>query len=174
MAPEERSEIVQKLEKSRRELNAAVESVTDAAASTKPGADRWSVLECLEHITLVEERFLKRLHEAERKDAPHSDRQREDELAAMVTNRSQPAQAPPPAHPAGRFTSVAQALEAFNEVRTRTIRFAEDHAAELYSIAGEHPRFGPRNGVELLLIIAGHAQRHAEQIHEARTAVGNS
>ena len=31
-----------------------------------------------------------------------------------------------------------------------------------------------QNGMEMLLIIAGHSQRHAEQIREAKAAVGSS
>lgn len=174
MAPEGRSEIVQKLEDTRRELNAAVESLSDTHAAAKPGADRWSVIECLEHVTAVEERFLKRLQDAERLDAPRSDKQRETELSAMVTNRSRRAEAPVPVRPVGRFTSVVEALQHFNNVRDNTIRFAEERAADLYSLAADHPRFGPRNGVEMLLILAGHAQRHAEQIREARAAVQKS
>jgi uncharacterized damage-inducible protein DinB len=174
MAPEERSEIVQTLENSRQELNAAVKSVSESQASASPGAGRWSVLECLEHVTAVEERFLQRLEQAERTAAPRSDKQREAELSALVTDRAQRAQAPEPVRPAGRFTSAAQALQQFNAVRTRTIQFADERAADLYSLAADHPRFGPRNGIEMLLILAGHAQRHAEQIREATAAVGRS
>jgi hypothetical protein len=47
-------------------------------------------------------------------------------------------------------------------------------ATDLYSLAAEHPRFGPRNGLEMLLIISGHAQRHAEQIRETKAAVAKS
>jgi uncharacterized damage-inducible protein DinB len=174
MAPEERSEIVQTLENSRQELNAALEGVSESQAAANPEAGRWSVLECLEHITAVEERFLRRLEQAERTAAPVSDKQREAELATLVADRKQRAVAPEPVRPVGRFTSVAQALEHFNAVRTRTIQFAEERAADLYSLAAEHPRFGPRNGVEMLLIVSGHAQRHAEQIREAKDAVAKS
>jgi len=174
MAPEERSEIVQALERSRRELIAAVESVSDSDAAVSPGTERWSILECLEHIAAVEERLLKRLEQAERMDAPRSDKQKEAELSAMVTNRAQRAQAPEPTRPTGRFTSLSQALAHFDDVRTRTIQFAEEHAADLYTLAADHPRFGPRNGIEMLLIIAGHAQRHADQIREAKAAVAKS
>jgi uncharacterized damage-inducible protein DinB len=167
MAPEERSEIVDELEKSSRELNAAVAGVSDLQATTAPGPGRWSVLECLEHVTAVEERFLGRLENAERTGPAPPDKTKEAELSSLVKDRTRRAQAPEPVRPAGRFTSLAEALEHFNAVRTRTIRFAQDRAAGLYSLAVDHPRFGTRNGLEMLLIISGHAQRHAEQIREA-------
>lgn len=172
MAPEERSEIVDVLENSRRELNAAAASLSESQASAAPGPGRWSVLECLEHVIAVEERFLSRLEKAEKTGPARTDKDKEAELAALVTDRSKRAQAPEPVRPAGRFTCLADALEHFNAVRGRTIRFAQFRAADLYFLAAEHPRFGPRNGLEMLLIISGHAQRHAEQMREATAAIG--
>ena len=46
------------LERARAELVLMVGGLTDAQARTRPAPDRWSVLECLEHVTFVERRFL--------------------------------------------------------------------------------------------------------------------
>ena len=170
MTIEERSEIIRVLENSREEVNAAVRGLQEALASAKPDPARWSVLECLEHIATVEERFLGRLENAQLQDEARVDRAREADLAARVTNRSVRAQAPEPAVPKGRFASVEQALEHFNAARARTLQFVHDRGADLYRLAAEHPRFGSVNGKEVLLIIAGHAQRHAEQIREITAA----
>lgn len=105
-------------------------------------------------------------------DAARVDPEKEATIAAMVTDRSIRRQAPEPVAPKGRFTSMAQALDHFNATRGRTIRFAEERGADLYQLAAEHPRFGPINGNELLLIIANHARRHAEQIREITGAAG--
>ena len=75
--------------------------------------------------------------------------------------------------PAGRFTTLAQTLEAFNAVRTRAVRVAETTGSELYAIEVEHSRFGWMNGAELMAVIAGHAHRHADQIREIRAALGS-
>ncbi len=173
MAPEQSNEIVHLLESSREEVNAAVRGIPDPQANAKPDAGRWSVIECLEHIAAVEERFLGRLESAKRLDAARVDLENEAKIAAMVVNRSVRAQAPEPVAPKGRFTTVAQALDHFNATRTRTIHFAEQRGADLYQLAAEHPRFGAINGNELMLIIAGHARRHAEQIREVTGALGN-
>jgi uncharacterized damage-inducible protein DinB len=174
MVPEEKSEIVDVLEKSRKELNAAAAGFSESQATAAPGPGRWCVLECLEHVINVEERFLSRLEKAEKTSPARTDKTREAELAALVTDRTRRAQAPEPVRPSGRFTSLAEALEQFNTVRTRTIRFAQERGADLYSLAADHPRFGPRNGLEMLLIISGHAQRHAEQIREATNQIAQS
>jgi DinB superfamily len=171
MAPEERSELVNTLENSREEFNTAASGISESQARVSPEAGRWSVLQCVEHVTIVEERFLSRLEGAGRTAAPPVNKEREAHLAARVINRTERAEAPEPVRPAGRFTSLAEALAGFNAARTRTVRFAEAQGAGIYSLASEHPRFGPLNGAELLVIMAGHARRHAEQIREVRAAL---
>ncbi len=174
MAPKERTEIVENLERSRQEFLAAVAGVTEAQAQARPDPERWSVLDCVEHVTTVEERFLGWLEAAKKLDEPRVDKEKEAGLMARVPDRSVRVQAPEAVVPAGRFTTLEQALEQFNLRRTRSIEFAQDRCDDLYYLASEHPRFGPMNGVELLIIIAGHSRRHAVQILEARAGLADA
>ena len=174
MTPQEKIEIVPLLEESREEFLGALDGLSEAEACAKPDPERWSVLECVEHVATVEERFLKRLETAPRLNAPRVDKSKEVDLAARVPDRTVRAQAPEGARPVGRFATLAQALEQFKVNRTQTIRFAKERAAELYWLSLEHPRFGPVNGSEFLVIVAGHARRHAAQIKEARATLGVS
>jgi uncharacterized damage-inducible protein DinB len=171
MAPRERTELVHNLERSRQEFLAAVAGLTDSEAKLRPDPDRWSVLDCVEHVTSVEERFLGWLQAAEKLDSPCVDKEKEAGLTQRIPDRSMRLQAPEAAWPKGRFTSLEQAMEQFNTGRTRSIQFAEDRSDDLYLLASAHPRLGPMNGVEFLLIIAGHARRHAQQIRETRAAL---
>lgn len=168
MGPETRTEIVQCLEDSRAEFLEAVSGVTDLQAKAHPQAGRWSVLDCIEHVVTVEERFFGRLEKAPREGAPPLNKEHEGELHARVKSRSTRAEAPEPVRPTGRFASLTEATYAFQTARARTIQFAEQQGAEVYTRAESHPRFGSLNGAEMLLIIAGHAQRHAAQIRELR------
>jgi uncharacterized damage-inducible protein DinB len=172
MAPEERSEIVQHLERGRQEFIAAVAGVSEAQAKVRPDPARWSVLECVEHVTTVEERFQGWLQKAEKLDAPRIDKEKEAGLLVRVADRSTRAQAPEAVVPTGRFATLEQALEQFNINRTRSIQFANDRSDDLYHLSAEHPRFGPMNGAEFLMIITAHAHRHAAQIQEVRAALG--
>src|SRR5437588_12448039 len=166
------TEILIVLENSRLEFNAASEGVLEEQAQTAPAPGRWSVLDCVEHVTTVEERFLGWLENGKMLDTPRIDPQIEAELAARVRNRATKAEAPEAARPVGRFATLAEAREQFNAARARSVRFATERAGDLYSISADHPRFGSMNGVEFLTIIAGHALRHAEQIRETRAALG--
>jgi len=171
MAPEEKLEIVQHLERGRQEFLASVAGLSEWQVTIRPDPARWSVLDCVEHVTTVEERFLGWLENAKKLDEPRIDKQKEAGLLARVADRSTRAQSPEAALPVGRFTTLAQALEQFNVNRTRSIQFAQERSDELYYLATEHPRFGPMNGAEFLMIITAHARRHAAQIQEVRAAL---
>jgi hypothetical protein len=171
MAPKEQTEIVDNLERSRQEFMDAVAGLSETQAKARPDPERWSVLDCVEHVATVEERFLGWLEAAEKLDAPRVDKEKERGLMARVPDRSVRVKAPEAVVPAGRFQTVAEALDRFNAGRTRSIRFAEDRCDDLYCLSAAHPRFGPVNGVELLIISAGHSRRHAEQIRETRAAL---
>ncbi|HTB17938.1 MAG TPA: DinB family protein [Bryobacteraceae bacterium] len=174
MAPQERTEIVENLERSRQEFMAAVAGLSELQAAARPDPERWSVLDCVEHVTSVEERFLGWLEAAQKLDAPRIDKEKESGLMERIPDRSTRVKAPEAVLPSGRFTSLQQAIDQFNTGRTRSIQFAEGRCDDLYCLALSHPRFGPMNGVEFLIIIAGHARRHAEQIRETRAALAES
>ncbi|HEY1240276.1 MAG TPA: DinB family protein [Bryobacteraceae bacterium] len=168
MSPESRTEIVQTLEDGRQQFVETVRDLTEAEAQAHPQEGRWSVLECVEHVTTVEERFLGRIEKAQREGAPPVNREHEAELAARVKDRTMRAQAPDFVRPTGRFQTLAEAVDAFHAVRGRTIGFAEQNAGELYSLAEAHPRFGPLNGMEFLIMMNSHVLRHAAQVSELR------
>ena len=96
---------------------------------------------------------------------------KEASLATRIVDRSSRRQAPETVLPKGRFASLAEGLEQFEVARGRSLQFAQERAADLYTLASMHPAFGPLNGVEALIIIASHSRRHAEQIREARAAI---
>jgi hypothetical protein len=171
MGPAEKSEIIDILEKSTADFQAAAGSIPEFLATIRPEADRWSVLECVEHVTTVEEIFLTRLAGGTPGETPPEDRDKEAMLAKRLSDRSSRRQAPEAILPKGRFASLAQGLEEFHRVRARSMQFALDHAADLYTLASSHPVLGPLNGMEAMIILAGHSSRHADQIREVRAAL---
>jgi hypothetical protein len=172
MAPETSVDVIQMLEAGRQELTTAVAGISEEHSRTNPAPGRWSVLQCLEHLTTVEEIFLGRLEQAPRAGAPAADKQKEADLARRIPDRTNRVQAPEKVLPTGRFQNLAQAVEAFHEARNKTVGFARQEAANLYTIASEHPRFGPLNGTEVLVFMNGHARRHTAQIREVRGELG--
>ena len=171
MTTQTRSEIVQILETGREEFNAAAAGM-EAKAKAKPAQDRWSVLECVEHVVIVEENGLGKLAQAARLDVPRIDKEKEASIMAQFPDRTTRHIAPDAVRPTGRFASLDEALEHFNAIRTQVVQFAQDRQPDLYRLTTEHRRLGTVNGAEMLLIIAGHAWRHADQIREIKAALG--
>lgn len=159
--------LVAVLEEGRQAVVLSVAGLSDEAACTKPGPDRWSALDCLEHLIIVEDRFLGWIANGSAID-PEQSSEKETQLGKMVTDRSTKAKAPEAAAPTGRYTTLASALEAFNRARDISVRIARERGAALYSIGVKHPRFGEMNGAELLHVMSGHGRRHAAQIRELR------
>ena len=172
MVPQPQMEHVKNLEASRDEFIAAASGLTEAQVKRQPEPGRWSVLECAEHIVITEGRFLSWLETASTEGAPARDLDKEAQLAARVSSRTSKAQAPDPAKPVGRFAALSDALAEFQAVRARTIQFAAAKGDGLYALATQHPFFGPLNGAELVVLIAGHTRRHGAQIKEVRAALG--
>ena len=100
--------------------------LTEAQATIRPDPERWSVLDCVEHVTLVEERFLGWLEKAKKLDAPRIDKEKEagliDARAGSIGARpgSRGGCAHRPIYDAGRrrsSNSTPTALAAFSSPR---------------------------------------------------------
>src|ERR1035438_8549010 len=98
----DRDRLLEKLNSGRDEFLAAVESVTEEQAAAKPVAG-WSILECAEHVAIVEENLRRRLMEQATPTEGEMSRDREAFLGAVAANRRRKIQAPGVAQPCGRF-----------------------------------------------------------------------
>jgi DinB superfamily len=167
MPSQEMRDVTEQLERARAELMFMVGGLTDAQARTKPAPDRWSVLECLEHVTFVERRFLGMVKASEVGTSGERDAAKEAALMERLLDRTSRRTAPEPVRPAGKYGSLAEALQEFQAARDETLRFASEEGPNLVSRSATHLVLGPLNGVEALLLIADHGRRHAEQMREA-------
>jgi hypothetical protein len=154
------------IEQSAALLIATLSGLSEETARTRPAENRWSVLEIVEHVLLVDARFRARIEEGQRLSAPHSDPAREEALLQFVVDRAHKREAPEAARPQGRFRSVPEALHALEDNRQSNRAFVARYGPEARWIEWEHPRFGRCTGYEGLLIIAGHTRRHVAQIEE--------
>jgi uncharacterized damage-inducible protein DinB len=166
----ERQQALHYLEETRQGVQDAVKGLSDAQLRFKPGSDRWSVAECLEHIALVEGYVVQNVFGEFSKapePAPGRDAKQVDEMIlAKLPDRSQKFQAPEPLLPAARWTPAA-ALQHFLDSRAETIAFL-NRAHDLRAHVVTHPAFGPLDGYQWILGIAGHSARHTQQILEVK------
>jgi len=149
----------------------SVAGISEKQAKIRPAPERWSVLECLEHIILAENRMFGLLTTESAAASPDGGRG-EEMFERGSTNRSRKFEAPQFARPTGRFPSLAAAIEEFRRCRTRTGDYLKQCEDLLRSRSTTHPAVGLVSCEELIIIIALHPARHAVQIREIRQSLG--
>lgn len=170
---EERVRVQNYIEASDRGLFEAVQGLSDAEWHYKPGPDRWSIVEVVEHIDLIQDAVLGILAKLptaalapEGRDAASVDAL----ILAKVPDRTERVKAPPQALPTGRWTPEA-ALAHFKESNQKILA-ALEASHELRARVVNHPLFGPWDGYQWILGGAGHTARHTQQILEVKSDPG--
>jgi DinB family protein len=153
------------LEAGRQDFLSATRDVSAEQAFAKPDRECWSVVECIEHVIAVEDRYLNWISDGSAIE-PQRNGDREIRLFAIARSRLTKLQAPEIVRPIGRFQALPDAVAEFNAVRDRSVQVVEGLGESIYSIGAKHPYFGNLNGAELIQLIDGHARRHADQIRE--------
>ena len=175
--PQERANVIQLLKDSRKETIDAVKDLTDEQWKWKPAPDRWSVGEVAEHIVLAEGSLFGRLQAA--LDSPANPEWakktagKTELILKVMAPRMGKAQAPEAIVPQGKL-SRAEVMARFDEVRAKTLRFAEETKVALKEHTSEHPFpiFGTLNAYQWLIYIPLHNMRHDKQIEEVKATAG--
>jgi uncharacterized damage-inducible protein DinB len=159
------------LEEARIKLRKAVDSVPANMRGRRPGDDRWSVNEILEHLSLVEQRFAgliaMRITEAQQAGlGPERDTRDPfpPALRQMLDDRANRRSAPEAVHPKGGLDHTAAwvAVERSRTLMHDTVAAADGLA--LSQVIHKHPVFGTLNVYQLVELVANHEVRHSRQI----------
>jgi len=173
MNEQERAALLGELEQGKADILRAVDGVTEEMAARSTSLQRWSILECVEHIATSEDYLFGQILVAHPSDAPTASAKRESAIRARGLDRTQKVPAPEVVKPAGEFSSLREALKRFLAARERTIRYVETCQEDLRSQITTHPIVGPVNCYETLLMMAMHPMRHARQIEEVKSKIGS-
>jgi uncharacterized damage-inducible protein DinB len=163
----DRDELLEKLNSGRDEFLASVEGVAEEQAAAKP-VTGWSILECAEHVAIVEENLRRHLMEQSTPTESEMSREREAFFAAVAANRGRKIQAPEVARPCGRFTTLREAVECFCRNREQTIAYIASCQDDLRRLTTDHPMIGAASGQEIIILMIAHPFRHAAQVRELR------
>ena len=170
----EKRELLEFLRAGRHALGEALAGVDEDLSRHVPETGGWSILQCVEHMSITEDYLAGRLEAAQPSEQSHENRTREARILERATNRARPIVAPELSHPTGRYASLSEAVSAFDTARAHVLRWVEDFEDDPRYWITDHPMFnGPVNCFEMLLMIAAHLGRHAKQIVEIRNALGH-
>jgi hypothetical protein len=166
-------EVFALLDQSRAELRAAAAAVEPAARARRPGPDRWSVNEILEHLGLVERAFEAAVGEVIAKArASGLGDERDDrvplagDLRTVIRDRTGKRNAPETVIPTGVLDDAAAwtVLEEARQKFRETVSSADGLA--LGTVNVNHRRWGPLTVYQWVEALATHEARHAEQVAE--------
>jgi DinB superfamily len=167
----EKDKALQYLESTKKDVLDATKGLSPAQWSFKPGPDRWSIAECMEHIAAAEDFIRGNIENGVMKAPAVPGRDVVAIDAAIIENvpaRKTKVQAPEPIKPTNRFGSPEAAIQHFVESRATTEEFLKttpglrDHAADSPGGASKWDAY------EFILLIAAHSERHTNQIKEVK------
>jgi DinB superfamily len=174
MNDQDRAEYLALLARTRDDFLASLSGITEEQSHRKPAPDRWSVLECTEHVVAAERGMLIMITQRCTPRTNTGVKNREQEFIRYGADRSRKHTAPEQVRPVGRYATLVEAAEKFREHRARTIEFVSRCQDDLRAVEMYHPIGSQITAMECLAILALHPARHAAQIREIRESIGIS
>jgi uncharacterized damage-inducible protein DinB len=156
---------------------AAVSNLTEAQANFRPDENQWTIAEIAEHVSIVNEGFLRLAHKLLREaeaggKPPKADLNLGHTILDENGNQPPPFQAPDRVRPQGGV-SIADSLA---KMRASLAGFAEIQsrleAVDLSEPMFPHPAIGPINAYQWMVLLGEHEDRHRGQIERLKAASG--
>lgn len=164
MSVTERSAVVAALEANLRHIERVVAHLDPATATTRPAPDRWSPLEVMEHLAVVERGVHKAIAAAAGLPPTEIRSREKDAMIASAGIVTRHLNAPEQVIPKGRFATLDEALRFFRERRTATLDLARSLDVAWDAHHATHPLLGHLDVGQWFLLAATHGERHAAQL----------
>jgi hypothetical protein len=164
----ERQQLLDHLKNSQRVFAAAIQGLSQAQAKFKPAPDRWSILECAEHLTQAEQLLFTDVTAALSSPAGKKSHASDEEVLDVWGTRKQKAQSSGDYDPMGRWADLAAVQQEFDARRAKTIEFVTKTQDDLRG----RLCCGGMDLYQQLLGISAHTLRHVEQMNEVKAQPG--
>jgi hypothetical protein len=157
------------LKQTEQELLAAMANLSEEQLRFKPNEDSWSIIECAEHIFVVEVGVL-RMFQTETAPSVAVGTEttiNREKLGVFLENRNKKVASPDFAAPKGRFKNLPEFLLAFENKR-KELYIALEKANLTDGILIKHPIMGDMTKADWAYFIPRHTARHIAQINEIK------
>jgi len=168
---EQRRNAMKYLTETRDAVELYVNNLTEEQWNFKPSAQRWSILNVLEHLVLFEtytHYVISNMKNLPPDESDHDPLEIEQFLLRTVPDRSKKLQSPVPGHPRGRWDST-EAIEQFLLARARTQELLEE-SSYLRGRIVPNPLYSSPDwdGYSWIIATALHTARHIMQIEDLK------
>jgi hypothetical protein len=158
------------LNQTRVDLINAVQGLSETQLNFKPAPDRWSVLECVQHITLTSQALVGFVQATLKtpNDSNFKASFPDEKFIAMIEDRSHKVQTSEPLKPIhSPYKTLDETLKVFNTARDSLINYVNTTNDDLRGHVGVMP-FGKADAYQLVLMISAHTNRHTQQLNEVK------
>mgnify|MGYP000595585286 CR=1 FL=1 len=160
---------ISEFNKSKKHLLRSLKGLNDAQLNFKSNPETWSIAECVEHIAISETNIFGMLQGALKTPADPSRRSevkmKDEQIIGMMVDRSNRVKTSGAFEPSGKFGSHKETLKTFLKKRKQNSKYVKKTNDDLRNHYGQLP-FGTLDGVQILLFISAHSERHILQIEE--------
>jgi len=164
-------------EQAQARFTAAVSNLTEVQANFRPDENQWTIAEIAEHVSIVNDGFLRITHkllkEAESAaKPPRADLNLGHTILDENGDQPPPFQAPDRVRPQGgvgiedALAKMRATLAGFAEIQSRL------EAVDLSKPVFPHPAIGPINAYQWMVLLGEHEDRHRGQIERLKAATG--
>jgi len=168
LSENERQQLLDHLKNSQKVFTEALRGLSLAQAKFKPAPDRWSILECAEHLTQAEQLLFTDVTHALRGPAGKKSQASDENVLDVWGTRKQKAQSSGDYDPIGRWPDLSAVQKEFDARRAKTIEFVTKTQEDLRG----RLCCGGMDLYQQLLGISAHTLRHVEQMNEVKAQPG--
>lgn len=166
----ERKFAVDHLNQTRADLITSVEGLSDAQLNFKPAPDRWSVLECVQHIAITSPALFGFAQYAltTPNDSGFKSSFTDEQFIKLMEDRSHKVQTSEQFKPVhSPYKTLDETLKAFNAGRDSLITYVQTTKDDLRGHIAVFP-FGKADAYQVILMISAHTNRHTQQLNEVK------
>ncbi|MCL6267449.1 DinB family protein [Flagellimonas myxillae] len=170
LSKDDRKMVVDHLTQTRDQMAKVLKGLSEEQLNFKPWEDAWSIAECVEHLTISENAFggliQKTIAAGPNPALKDSIKMNDEQLMGIIKDRSNRVKTSEAFEPSGKFGSHDETIKAFMAKRDEHIDYMKSTEDDLRNLYNSDLPFGTIDGVQLIMFMSGHTERHTNQMKE--------
>lgn len=170
LSDDDRKMAVNHLMETKDHMSKVLKGLTEEQLRFLPEEGAWSIADCVEHLTISENAFggliQKTVEAGANPTLKDSVKLKDDELLGIILDRTNKVKTREPFEPTGKFGNSEETLKAFMSKRDEHIEYLRTTEDDLRNRYNSDLPFGTVDGVQLILFMSGHTERHVKQMEE--------
>ncbi len=153
-------------------LKNEISGLSEEQMHFKPSENEWSISQCLEHIVLTENMLFEMakagMEKPENPERKEEVQVKDEQLIEGINDRSHKAQASDELTGEGKYDNPEEGITELQLQREKVLGYIQEASLEAFRNHISDSPFGPIDGYQSMLFIAGHTARHTLQIAEVK------